>query len=61
MKKKYKLLKDDTVSLYWRTLYRIKALRNFLNRRASGFEIKKNFYKDAETKVLRRVQKYLFV
>ena len=32
-----------------------------LNRKAYGFEVNKQFCKDAETKVLRRVQKNLFV
>lgn len=30
------------------------------NRQAYGFEIKKNFYKDAKTKILSRIQKRLF-
>jgi len=32
-----------------------------LGRKAYGFEIKKNFYKEAQEKVLRNVQQYLFI
>ena len=48
MEKKYKLLKNDTVTVIGRTLYRIEALRDFANVRKGdkgGYVEKKTTYR----------------